>query len=413
MYEWFGTKSRSGEMVSEESALRLAAVAACVRIISNTIAGVPKYLLEESANGDLNPAKTNPLYFQLSEQPSELYNKYNFDRMMLTYRLLYGNAYAYIHRNQYNEPIGRTILYPWAISTIFENGKLYFYNSDTRYSDIPRVMEPWQIYHLKNTSIDGYTGKSPIRLHAESIGINIASESYGAKFFGNSAIPSGYIKVPTNINPAQRDQIKESWKKDSSGEASSGTAVLGSGADFVRLSVPPEEAQFLETRKYGVREIASIYGVPLHMLADLERATFSNIEHQTIQFVSGTLSEYTNEIEWEDESKLLTRDERLTHEVRYDYSNLLKGDVNSQMDYIIKGIQNGLFSIDDGRKFLGKNSVEGGNQRFINLQMLPIEQVSTFHMAGKQPVETKSNSEVVGFIKKQLDEHFILNKDGK
>jgi len=151
--------------------------------------------------------------------------------------------------------------------------------------------------------------------------------------------------------------------------------VLGAGAEFMRLMIPPEEAQFLETRKYGVREIAAIYGVPLHMLADLERATFSNIEHQSIQFVSQTLTDYTAEIEWEDECKLLTTSDRLTHEVRYDYTDLLKGDSNSQADFVNKLINTGVLTINEARKKFGWNSIENGDERFVNSGMQPLNKV--------------------------------------
>lgn len=406
----FGNSTKSGETVSEERALRLSAVEACVRIISNQIAKSPKYLYVEDENGNLNLDKKNPLFYILSEQPTKLYNKFNYDRLMLSYRLLWGNSYAYIHRNRYNEPIGLTVLYPWCVSAQFNEGDLYYYNNDTRYADIPHILRPDELIHLKNTSTDGYVGKSPIRLHAESIGVSLASEAYGAKFFGNSGIPSGFLRVPGVLNAAQSKLMKETWENQTSGDNSQGTAVLGSGAEYMRLSVPPEEAQFLETRKYGIREIAQIYGVPLHMLADLERATFSNIEHQRIEFVSGTLTDYTTEIEWEEETKLLTKEQRITHEIRYDFTELLKGDANSVIDYVNKGISSGLFSINEGRKILGRNNVPGGEQRFINLQMLPIEDVRTFHMASKG---IESKSDVVGFLKQTIDEHFIKNQNGK
>lgn len=411
-YAWladlFNRSTKSGTNVNELTALQLTAVAACIRIISTSIAKVPKYLLLEEENGDLIKDKKSQYYFQLSEQPSELYNKFNFDRMMLTYRLLWGNAYAYNHRNKYGEVYKRTILYPWAVYPVFMDGKLQYYNGDARYPEIPNVLKPHEIYHLKATSTDGYAGKSPIRQHAESIGINIASENYGAKFFGNSGIPAGFIKVPDQLSAAGAKQIKDSWMNQTGGDNQNGTAVLGNGSDFVRLSIPPEEAQFLATRQYGVREIASIYGVPLHMLADLERATFSNIEHQSIQFVSSTLTDYSSEIEWEDESKILTEEMRLTHEVRYDFSDLLKGDVNSQMDFVVKGIQNGLFSVNDGRKRFGENQVAGGDQRFIGVNMIPIEDIKNFY----NNKSTAPTQRQIGFAKeleRLLEQQSIKN----
>jgi len=410
--DMFAPRNKSGQAVNELTALQLTAVAACVRIISTNIAKVPKYLLKEEENGDLIKDKKNPIYYQLSEQPSDLYNKFNFDKLMMTYRLLWGNAYAYNHRNKYGEVYKRTILYPWAVMPTFIDGQLLFYNSDTRYPEIPTVLKPYEIYHLKGISTDGYAGKSPIRLHAESIGINLASETYGANFFGNSAIPSGFITVPNTLTSTSAAQIKQSWKEQTSGTNQGDIAVLGNGSQFTQLSIPPEEAQFLATRQYGVREIASIYGVPLHMLADLERATFSNIEHQSIQFVSQTLTDYTAEIEWEDESKILTEAMRLTHEVRYDFSDLLKGDANSQMDFVVKGIQNGMFSINEGRKRFGENQVIGGEQRFIAVNMMPIEDAKKVSQLKLSQPPTQRTIGFLEQIEKMINEQSIQNEHG-
>jgi len=412
--DMFARRTNSGQNVNELTALQLAAVSACVRIISTTIAKVPKYLLEEKENGDLIKAKNQKLYYyQISEQPSDLYNKFNFDRQMLTYRLLWGNAYAYPHRNKYGEVYKRTILYPWAVQPTFIDGELYYYNSDTRYMDIPRVLRPYEIYHLKGISTDGYVGKSPIRLHAESLGVTLAAESYGGAFFGNSAIPSGLITVPGNLSPAQNKQMRDSWMDEYGNDNKGSVAVLGSGATFQAMSIPPEEAQFLETRKYGVREIAAIYGVPLHMLGDLERATFSNIEHQSIEFVKGTLTDYTAEIEWEDESKILTEAMRGDFEVRYDFSDLLKGDSVAQMTYCKDGIQNGIFSINDARKFLGHNNVEGGDQRFIGVNNAPIEDIKLIYQnKATQPPAQRT----LGFLtelEQMIAEKQTQNSNGK
>jgi len=197
LVDWLGIQSKAGEVVSEQTALRLTAVAACIRIISTNIAKVPKQLYLESNNGDLTPDKRHPLYFQLTEQPCELYNKFQFDRQLLMYRLAWGNAYAYIHRDPTMKPTHRTILYPWCVVEVEQDGKLFYQVNDARYPEIPKIVPARDMYHIRNMSVDGYKGLSPIKLHAETIGVSIASEKYGAKFFSNSGIPSGFIRVPT------------------------------------------------------------------------------------------------------------------------------------------------------------------------------------------------------------------------
>lgn len=415
LFEAFGAwKSKSGVAVTEENSLALSAVHRAVAIISETLSRLPVSILYIEADGDRIIQANHPANFLLNVRANSYLNSYNFDRLMYTYRALWGNAYAYIKRDDKMRPMELIDLYPWCCQPYrLADGSIEYFNSDPRYPHVPRWIKPHDIFHLKGISIDGMSGKSPIRLHAESIGINIAAEQYGGNWFGNSATPAGFLKTPAVLKPDQQKLMEQSWFESYGGPNNQNkVAVLGGGAEFVRISVPPEEAQFLESRKYGNLDIARIFGIPPHMLADLDRATFSNIEEQNLQFVSQTLKPYAEEYEQEVRSKLLYDSEALNHEVRHDFSELLKPNAQVFAEYLSKLVNNGFISINEGRHMLGQNSVDGGDQRYINAANMPIDLIKDFYQAqinAKGPAQVRN----IGFSKEQFKqlESIMLNQN--
>ena len=414
--------NKAGVTVNSETAARLTAVAACFRIISRPLAALPKRIYIEKPDGDKIVNQQHPAN-KVINNPYQFINRYDFWRIMITNRLARGNAYAYIRRNAYYQPIELIPLAPGSTQPYFVNEKLLYYNFDPRYPSIPNILEPADVFHLRDVNSTnsgyGFEGLSPIAQHANSLGITIASEEYGAKFFGNSAVPVGFLKIPQNINQEQADAYKKAWKERLGGDNQNDIAVLGGSGEFVKISISPEEAQFLETRKYGVQDIARIYDVPPHMLADLDRATFSNIEHLAIEFVKNCLWGYAIEIEEEVNAKLLTEAERNTVCCKFDFTELLQGDANAVADYLGKLINNGIISIDEARLFIGRNKVAGGDKRYLNAALMPIEMIADFYQATintKNPAtraelldiierstSLKSQQEIIGF-RKELDQ---------
>jgi len=289
-------------------------------------------------------------------------------------------------------------------------GQVFYYNYDTRHPDIPTLLKPHEIIHFKSLSIDGLMGKSPLRTAAESVGIGIASENYGAKLFGNSSVPTGYLKSKEALDAAKSARIKENWKKNQGGANQGDIAILQGDLDYVKVMLSPEESQFLETRKYSKLEIATLYGIPPHKLADLDRATFSNIEEQNIQFVEDTLSNYAAEIEWEYRIKLLKEDEQANHYFKYDFSSMLQGNSKDQAETLSKLISTGLLSINEGRGRLNANKVEGGDERYMQMSYIPISMIDEYYrsqMAAKGAPATRQD--VTGFLKALQDNPAIFN----
>lgn len=409
-------RSHAGVNVNEDSALGLTAVARCIQIIANSIAKLPRELMRIEDDGDRFPAKNHPYYNLISNKPGKYYNKFNWDRVMLQYRVGYGNAYAYIRKNKYAEAVDLVPLFPWAVAPYFLDGDLVYYNADYRYPEIPKILYPHEVFHLKGLAIDGFCGRSPIRQHAESIGIALATETFGATFFQNGGIPAGVIGMDSTVKPDQAKVYSQMWKEQNTGENANRTVVLGGGAKYSKIGVNPEEAQFIDSRKYGKLEVATIFGVPPHLLADLDRGTFSNIEQQFLEFVVNTLMEYAVEVESEFLDKVIPESEKGNYRICYDFSEMLRGDMTATGEFISKMISCGVFSINDGRYTLNKNRVDDGDMRFIQVNQMPLDKVGAYYDAStsKMAANPSVRSEV-GFAKllENIHSESIKNqKDG-
>ena len=207
--------------------------------------------------------------------------------------LLYGNAYAQIIRNGKGEVIALYPLMPNRMSVDRDDKGHLYYQYQMQDSDAPTmkngtvILKPSDVLHVPGLGFDGLVGYSPIAMTKNAIGLAIATEEYGAKFFANGATPGGILEYPGTVkNP---EAVRESWKKGFSGNNSHKVAVLEEGMKYMPISISPNEAQFLETRKFQIDEIARIFRVPPHMVGDLEKSSFSNIEQQSLEFVKYTL----------------------------------------------------------------------------------------------------------------------------
>ena len=367
----------SGVRVDEESSMRTSAVYACVKILAETVASLPLHLYKKGTNGKNEFADQHPLFSCLYETPNDEMTSFEFREIMMTSLLLYGNAYARIIRKQghvtelwYLKPQYMTV----ERDTI--TGKIkYTYSDDI--TNKTYVYKPKQIFHIKGLSIDGVKGLSPIAQAREAVGLSLATEEYGAKFFGNGARPGGVLEHPGILKDPEK--LRESWNQVYQGTRNSHkVAVLEEGMKYHSIGIAPEDAQFLETRKYQVNEICRIFRVPPHLVGDLERATFSNIEHQSIEFVQHTIRPWI--VRWEQAiaRALLSAEERTIYFARFNVDGLLRGDYKSRMEGYAVGRQNGWLSTNDIRKLEDLPLVAtelGGDDYLVNGNMIPIRKI--------------------------------------
>ena len=292
----------------------------------------------------------------------------------MTHLLLWGNAYAQIIRNGKDEIIALYPLMPNHMSVDrLSDGRIYYtYTRDNSEANAGKesrvVLTSEDVLHIPGLGFDGLVGYSPIAMAKNAIGMAIACEEYGAKFFANGAAPSGVLEHPGVLKDPER--VRDSWNAAYGGSSNSHkVAVLEEGMKYTPISISPNEAQFLETRKFQINEIARIFRVPPHMVGDLEKATFSNIENETLNFVKFTLDPWV--IRWEQSlaRSLFTDEEKKTMFFRFNLDGLLRGDYASRISGYATGIQNGIFSINDCRELENMDLLsdeEGGNLHVLN-----------------------------------------------
>ena len=393
--------SSAGKVVTERSAMQMTAVYACVRILSEAVAGLPLHFYRYNEDGSKQKAVDNPLYHLLHDEPNPEMTSFVFRETLMTHLLLWGNAYAQIIRNGKGEVVALYPLMPNKMQVDRdENGKLYYtYNrSDTEAKTMEGItvrLEPRDVLHIPGLGFDGLVGYSPIAMAKNAIGLAIATEEFGSKFFANGAAPSGVLEHPGTIKDPTR--VREAWQSQFGGSGNSGkVAVLEEGMKYTPISISPEQAQFLETRKFQINEIARIFRVPPHMLADLEKSSFSNIEQQSLEFVKYTLDPWV--IRWEQSlsRSLLTPDEKKRYFFKFNLEGLLRGDYQSRMNGYAIARQNGWMSANDIRELENLDRIpseQGGDLYLINGNMLPLNRAGAF--ADKNNEGGDSNNEEV------------------
>ena len=385
-YTFFMGGSTAGKYVNERSAMQMTAVYSCVRILAEAVAGLPLHLYKYTESGGKEKAIDHPLYLLLHDEPNPEMSSFVFRETLMTHLLLWGNAYAQIIRNGKNEVIALYPLMPNKMSVDRdEHGQLYYtYQRSNEEAPTMKgssvILKPSDVLHIPGLGFDGLVGYSPIAMAKNAIGMAIACEEFGAKFFANGAAPSGVLEHPGTIKDPSR--VREAWQSQFGGSSNSGkVAVLEEGMKYTPISISPEQAQFLETRKFQINEIARIFRVPPHMVGDLEKSSFSNIEQQSLEFVKYTLDPWV--IRWEQSimRSLLTPEEKKTYYAKFNLDGLLRGDYQSRMNGYAIGRQNGWMSANDIRELENLDRIpeeEGGDLYLINGNMLPMRNAGAF-----------------------------------
>ena len=401
-YRFFFGNSTSGKHVNERSAMQTTAVYACVRILSESIAGLPVHLYRYMDTGSKEKALTHPLYRLLHDEPNPEMTSFVFRETLMTHLLLWGNAYAQIIRNGKGEVIALYPLMPNRMTVDRDKHGQLYYSYQMSNEDAPTmktgtvVLKPRDVLHVPGLGFDGLVGYSPIAMAKNSIGMAIACEEYGAKFFANGATPGGLLEFPGTVkNP---DAIRESWNKGFSGSNSHKIAILEEGMKYTPISISPEQAQFLETRKFQIDEIARIFRVPPHMVGDLEKSSFSNIEQQSLEFVKYTLEPWI--VRWEQSlnRSLLSETEKATFFVKFNVDGLLRGDYQSRMSGYATARQNGWMSANDIRELENLDRIPpelGGDLYLINGNMTKLADAGIFAATSAAGKEEDSDEEVL------------------
>ena len=389
---YFG-RSTAGQTVNQRTAMQVTVVYACVRILAESIAGLPLHVYRYKDKGK-EMVSDHPLYPLLNDEPNLEMTSFIFRETLMGHLLLYGNAYAQIIRDGYGRVKWLYPLMPDRMDVRRDDaGQLVYtytryldeFGGKQRYEEVK--LRPDQVLHIPGLGYDGLIGYSPIAMAKNAIGMTMAAEEFGSSFFANGATPSGLLEHPGVVKDPEK--LRQSWHAQFSGKNSHNVAVLEEGMTYKPMSVPPNDAQFLETRKFQIDEIARIFRVPPHMVGDLDKSSFSNIEQQSLEFVKYTLNPWV--IRWEQamHKALLLPSEKQHYFIKFNVDGLLRGDYQSRMNGYAVGRQNGWLSANDIREMENLNPIseeEGGNLYLINGNMTKLKDAGLFANR-KQPAQ--------------------------
>ncbi|MDB5295014.1 MAG: phage portal protein [Phycisphaerales bacterium] len=359
--------SDAGVSVTPDSAMAATAVYACVRVISSAFAGLPFHFIDR-ANKERDDG--HRLVEILNENPNPEMTGFAYKQAVMINALLHGAGYSYIQK----DVTGRAAeLYPLPGCTYpfrLPNGNLVY-----RGTTGGRGFEltPDQVFAVVGMSRDGISPISPVSQGVNAIGLALAMEKFGSKFFSNGGNLGAIVALPAAMKAPAVEAFKASWKANYSGPDNSfKTALLTDGMTYTKTGTDPKSAQMLDARVFQVREVARVYGVPLHMIGDLENATFSNIEHQGIEFQQQTIQPWAQRWEQEGNRKLLGEDERRVIETRANLDSLLRSDTAARYAAYNQGRQGGWLTVNDIRRKEGMPPVPGGDELLSPLNMTPV-----------------------------------------
>lgn len=402
-YSFLFGRTTSGKPVNERTAMQTTAVYACVRILAEAVASLPLHVYEYQDDGGKKLVHDHPLYYLLHDEPNPEMTSFVFRETLMSHLLIWGNAYAQIIRDGAGRVLGLYPLLPDKMDVQRDDkGNIYYVysrNSDENpmfkeYGNIKLKAE--DVLHIPGLGFDGMIGYSPIAMAKNAVGMTLACEEYGASFFANGANPGGVLEHPGVLKDPSK--VRESWNSVYRGVSNAHKiAVLEEGMKYQQIGIPPEEAQFLETRKFQINEIARLYRIPPHMVGDLDKSSFSNIEQQSLEFVKYTLDPWV--IRWEQslQRSLLLPGEKGKYFIKLNVDGLLRGDYQSRMNGYAVGRQNGWFSANDIREMENMNPIpdeEGGNLYLINGAMTKLADAGAFAKTdtGQQNAPAQENS---------------------
>lgn len=360
-----GSASKTGIAITEDSAMRLSAVFGAVRVISETIASLP-WMVKQDFEGSTRNAAAHPIN-QLIHSPNGIMTDFNFRETCQAHLCLHGNAFIAIKRNEAGQPIKLIPVHPDRVQVkVYKDEK--FYTID----DGKETFDDTEMIHILGLSFDGIVGKSVIEAARESIGLGLAADQFGGSFFGNGANVSAVLTHPGRLSDEAYKRLMASWQRRYSGlDNAHKTAILEEGMNLTKVSISPSESQFLETRQFGVVDIARFFRIPLAYLGSLENSsTRANIEEQGIQFQRNTILPWVKRWEAEFNRKLFPNGNE--YYIRFNMDGLLRGDITSRYSSYATARQWGWLSVNDIRKFEGLDNIDNGDTYLQPLNMVDV-----------------------------------------
>lgn len=360
-----GPETWSGNKVDEGSALGNPTVWACTRVISEAYASMPMHMYRRMADGGKEIARSHYLYPVLHDQANPELTAFNYRELAQAHLCIWGNHYSLIEWDQAQRVKALWPLPPDRVrvkrETVTAQRTYEYRQNNGQWEPISREY----MFHVPGLGYDGVRGYSPVAMQRQTLAAGNAVMEFGARFFGNGVRSSGFLEHPTTLTKESSERLVKSFQEKYAGLSNSHRVILlEGGLKFTPNSINPEDAQFLETRKYSRSEIAGMFRVPAHMVGDLEKATFSNIEQQSLEFVTFTLVPWMARWEAAIESELLTTQGRAQYFVEIDANGLMRGDAASRSTFYQMGINAGWMKPNEARQKENLNTEPAGEVYF-------------------------------------------------
>ena len=379
LYDAFSTPTLSGETITTRNALTIGAVYACVNIKANAVAKLPLQVFKKGSRGRERET-VHQVSYLLETRPNPYMTPFVFKHTVTVHRNLWGNAYIQMVFDQSGVVKALNPLDPAKVSAVEDlNGKIWYsYTSDKG----TVLYEPSEIIVLPYLSTDGITGKSPIAIARETAGTMKSAQKFLGSFYKNGTATRGILKTPTPLEKAARDRLRAAWQESNSGiDNAHSIAILDGGLEYQNMTMPLQDAEFIATQKFNVAEIARIFNVPLHKLNEMDRATFSNIEHQSMEFIEDCIQPELTAWEEELNYKLFTTKEQKRYYVKFNLNGAMRGDSQSRATYYKEMIAMGAMTIDEVRALEERDAIDNGDRPLVSLNYTFLDKLEEYQMA--------------------------------
>jgi HK97 family phage portal protein len=386
LVDWLGggRQTAAGVTVTADTALQFTAVYACVGVLAQTIAALPLSVYRRKPGGKERD-ESHALHELLHWRPNRLQTSFEWRELAATHTALRGSSYHLITRT----PAGRVLelrpLHPDRVTPFVTPGGEVAYRLATADGAEVMLMDH-DVLRIPGLTTDGVEALSPIALHRETVGTAMAGREYLGRFYGNSAVPKGALVTPGILKPEAAQALRESWEARHRGAGNANRlAILDGGMQWQAIGLSHEDAQYLELQQFHITDICRIFRVPPHKVADLSKATFSNIEHQAIEFVTDTILPWVTRIEQRLNGWLLTPQERRTHFIGFELKGLLRGDATARANFYRGLSAAGAMSPNDIRRLEDMDEIPGGDRYFVPMNMVPLDRVDDALDSSKAP----------------------------
>lgn len=371
-----GRRTTSKILVTEEKALAVGAYFSCIKVIAETMAQMDLEVVEKVGKAT-RPNTSHPNYWLLHAEPSPYFSRFEWVQAMVFWACSWGNGYSEIKRDRFANAKEFVILPEYSVTPKLTDRKKLYYEVDQE-DGSKRIVLSDNMFHLKNLGANGISGLSTARTQAETVGNSLAKLQHEGAFYSNGAKASGVLMTPGTFGPKEKDNLQTQFDKRTEGSKNRfKTIVLEEGVKYQQLTIPQNDAQFLESKKFDRSEICGWFRVPPHKIGDLEKANYSNIEQQDRSFAKDVAVPWAERIQQELDRKLFFESERGKYKTQFNLDDLIKGDIKTRYEVYGQAVQFGLIKPAEGREQEGweMEGTESINKFFMNSTMLPVEEL--------------------------------------